>query len=117
MHDSAISKGKANYQVRFGDSTSTHIDQTQDESGKGESAQAQWRGIGEFAILDGPVQAGLEFSTKGRKTSRGGAVDVSERAIAKLGGGDGGLVFFVSHLAAHAIHAVGAIGAVVGAIW
>lgn len=69
LHQSTVAEGKADDEIGLGHGAGTHIDQAQDKGGEGESAQAQGSGIGELAVLDALVQAGLELTTKGGKTT------------------------------------------------
>jgi hypothetical protein len=83
-----------------GDIQGTHVDGAQDESGEGESAQAQRSGIAELATLDGLVQTGLELTTEGGEGCFG-SVDVGERSVAEARGGASYMVLFGGHLGLH----------------
>jgi hypothetical protein len=52
LNQTTITKSEGNNNVRVSDVTRLHVDSTQDESGEGESGQAQGSRVGEFASLD-----------------------------------------------------------------
>lgn len=89
----------------LGDILGVHVDRTQDESGEGESTQAQRSRVTELAALDGLIQTRLELTTKGRQTSLVG-VDLSQRAVSEASRRFGSFALLVGHLG----HEVGAIG-------
>lgn len=91
LYKSSIAEGQGGDDVGFGDTTGLEVDGGQDKGGQGEGAEAERGGIGDFAVLDGLVQARLELTTKGREASIVATVRMSERitivvvALSRLG--------------------------------
>ncbi len=103
LYQSTIAKSNADHEVRRTQASCPHIDQAQDEGGQRESAQTQWCGIGNAAVLDLFVETRLEFTTEGRQTLvAAGGILMSKRSITETGSGFGGLVFLVGHFTLHA---------------
>ena len=117
MDQASVSKGQSDDYIGSTQAPCAHVDQAQDESGQGESAEAQGRRVGDATVLDLLVETGLELSSEGRQAlSAGGRVDMSERTVAEVSGGFGGLMFLVGHFAVQWAVAVGFFVEVVGAI-
>lgn len=101
LHQPSVPKSQSHHNVRHRNTARPHINQPKHESRQSETAQAQWRRIGDLAVLDLLVGTGLELTTEGGQTVVLG-VDMGERTISEASGSSGGLVLFVSHLAMHA---------------
>lgn len=65
LNDTTVGKGRPDDDVGLGDVTGAHVDAAQHEGGEGEGAEAQRGRVGKLAVLDGAVQAGLEFTSEG----------------------------------------------------
>ena len=82
LDETTVTESKTDDNVGLGDVTSAHVDSRKDESGQGESRQAQRSRVGELAALDRLVQTRLELTTERRQASFRG-VDMGQRTIAK----------------------------------
>lgn len=82
LDETAVSESSANNDVRLRETASSQVDERQDESGQGESAETERSRVGELAALGGLVETGLEFTTEGGKTDGVPSVDVSQRVAA-----------------------------------
>ena len=96
LDKTTITESRTDDNVRLSDVPSTHVDSRKDESSQGESRQAQRSRVGKLALLDRPVQTGLEFTTERRKTSLS-RVDLGQRTVAKAGSSTGNLVLLGGH--------------------
>ena len=64
LNKTSIAKSQRDDDIVLFETTSTQVDQTQDESGQGKGGETERGGIGEFAILDSLVKTGLEFTSE-----------------------------------------------------
>lgn len=104
LHQTTVSKGKRDDDVGLRHPSRPHVDQTQDESGEGESGQSQRGRVGEFPILHRGVGTGLELTAKGRQPFAGRTgVDVGQRTVAEPGGRTSRFVFLVAHVAGQVV--------------
>jgi hypothetical protein len=91
LNETTISESQTNDNVVRRDTTGSHVDQTQEESGEGESAETQRRRVGELALLDRLVQTRLEFTSEGAQVGLLG-VDVSHGSVAETRSSSGGFL-------------------------
>ena len=117
LHQTPVSESQSHNNVRRRDTLRPHIDESENESGEGETAETQRRRIGNVPLLDLLVGTRLELTTKGGQTILHGG-HMSEGAVSEASGGFGGFVLLVGHLAVHAValFVVETIRSVVG-IW
>ncbi len=109
LHQPSIAKGESDHQTRRSQASRPHVDQAQHKGRQSESAQTEWCRVGYVTVLDLLVETRLELSSEGGQTVAAAAgVDVGEGPVAEAGGGPGGLVLLVGHLASHA--GAGAVG-------
>lgn len=78
LDEPAVAEGQGDDDVGLGDTTGLEVDGGQDKGGQGEGAEAEGGRVGDLAVLDGLVQAGLELTAKGREASIVAAVGVGE---------------------------------------
>lgn len=78
LDKTTVGESSTDDERRLGDTTSAQVDERENKSGKGESAQTERSRVGELAVVDGPVETGLELTTKGWKTDGVAGVDVSQ---------------------------------------
>ena len=82
LTQAAIREGRANDDIWLCQTARANVDQAQNKGRQSETAQAERRGIGELAVVGGPVETWLELTTKGWQASRIASVDVRERVPA-----------------------------------
>ena len=78
LYEPAVAEGQGDDDVWGGDTTGLEVDGGEDKGGQGEGAEAERGRVGDLAVRDGLVQAGLELTPKGRETSIVPAVGVGE---------------------------------------
>ena len=104
LHQPTIPEREAHNQGRRAQTPRAHVDQAQHEGRQREGAQSKRGGVGDLAVLDLPVGTRLELTTEGGETlAAAGGVDVGERTVAEAGGGCGGLVLLVGHVAGEVV--------------
>lgn len=74
-----VSKGRTNDNAWRGEASGTKVDERQQESRQGETAETERSWVGELALLVDLVETWLELTTKGSETRRVAGVDVGER--------------------------------------
>lgn len=97
LDETTITESETDDNVGSSKTTSAHVDGTQDESGEGESAQAERSRVGELAVLDRLVQTGLELTTEGTEASVLG-IDLGQGPISEASSGASNFVLLGRHL-------------------
>lgn len=97
LDETTITESETDDNVGSSKTTSAHVNGTQDESGEGESAQAERSRVGELAVLDRLVQTGLELTTEGTEASVLG-VDLGQGPISEARSGASNFVLLGRHL-------------------
>lgn len=82
LDETAVGKGRADDDVGGGGAACAQVDESQQEGGQGESAEAQRGRVGDAAVLELLEQTGLQFTAKGGQTRRGVGVLARERVAA-----------------------------------
>ena len=98
LDQTTVSESQCHHDIGLCQTPRAHVDQTQHESGQGESAEAEGRGIGKFAALDGLVSTGLELPPKGGQTPGFVGWDMGKRTIAKASSLLGRFVLLRAHV-------------------
>src|SRR6266480_2055615 len=78
LNETTISESKTNNNVWLPKVANTHVDERQDESCQGESAQAERSGVGEFTLCGWLVKTWLELTTESWESSRVSSVHVGK---------------------------------------